>query len=111
MTCNLTVAYKSFVNENAFFQATIGIFSLCYVFQALDRYLTVSIPPIFAEELLFEHFVLEPCTCNAFAPLCFHALGLYRHAQILNAVIFRVNQALKCLKHFCILVGGILTEL
>ena len=60
MTCNLTAAYKSFVNENASLQETIGIFSLCYVFQALDRYLTVSIPPIFAEEVLFEHFVLEP---------------------------------------------------
>ena len=85
MTCNSTVVYKSFVNENAFFQATIDIFSLCYVFQAL-HILPVSITPIFAEKLVFEHFVLEPCTCNAFAPLCFHALGLYKHAQFLNAL-------------------------
>ena len=83
--------YKSFVNENAFFQATIDNFSLSYVFQALHGTLNVSIPPIFAEKLFFEHFVLEPCTCNAFAPLCFHALGLYKHAQVLNALIFRAT--------------------
>ena len=91
MTCNSTAVYKSFVNESDFFQATIDIFSLCYVFQALHRYLNVSIQPILTEKLFFEHFVLEPCTCNAFAQLCFHALGLYKHAQVLNALIFRAT--------------------
>ena len=38
MTCNSMAAYKLFINENAFFQATIDIFSLCCVFQALHRY-------------------------------------------------------------------------
>ena len=53
--------------------------------------LNVSMPPIFAEKLVFEHFVLEPCTCNAFAPLCFNALGLYKHAQVLNTLIFQAT--------------------
>ena len=30
-----TAVYRPFVNENAFFQATIDNLSLCYVFQAL----------------------------------------------------------------------------
>ena len=101
MTCNSTVVYKSFVNENAFFQTTIDIFSLCYVLQAL--HILPVIPPIFAEKLFFEHFVFELCTCNAFAPLCLHALGLYKHTRLffINALIFSLyNQALKC-QNFC----------
>ena len=85
MMCNLTAVYKSFVNETAFFQATIDNFSLCYMFQALHRYFkrfhTTNIRREIIFSFLSEHFVLEPYTCNAFAPLCFHALGLYKHAQ------------------------------
>ena len=72
---------------------------------------------IFVEKLFFEHFVLKPCTCNTFAP-CALTVGLYKHAQVLNAQIFRVTT-----KHYIrfkvkvfvkariILVGAILTEL
>ena len=78
------------------------IFLYVTCFKLYTDTLIVLIPPIFVEKLFFEHFVLEPCTCNAFAPFCSHALGLLdciKHAQVLNAQIFRATT-----KHYLFLI-------
>ena len=56
MTCNSTAVYKSFVNENAFFQATIDNFSLSDVFQALQRYFKRFDTTNIRREIIFWSF-------------------------------------------------------
>ena len=90
MTCNSTAFYKSFVNENAVFRT---LFRYVRCFKLYTDTLNVSIPPIFAEKLFFEHFVLDLCRYNAFAPLCFDALGLTSFKLSIN--ISDHNETLK----------------
>ena len=62
MTCNSTAVCKSFLNENAFFQAKIDNFSLCYVFQALHRYFKRFDTTNIRREIIFGQRVFETHT-------------------------------------------------